>query len=248
MVEVGDVGGPVAAPSDLDRLAERDPGSGRRGGSERGCGRSRRAVRPRRSARPAHRWRRRSPAGSPGPMRCRRRPPPSPRAASSASTPSRPLVGGLVLPADGADPQRAVADHDPDVDGLAAVVSVQVGRDRVPVVVKRRVAVQAGVQLARSRAGRPDARTARSRCRRRPRSRWSRPAAPSARGAGSARITSPPCECRSMNPGATMRPVASMVRAACGRHASSPTCSRPSRIAQRPGPPRRRSRRPASRR
>ncbi len=59
----------------------------------------------------------------------------------------RPLVGGHVVPAEGVDAERRVADERPDVDADRAVVALEVRADRVPVVVDGRAAVEAAVEL-----------------------------------------------------------------------------------------------------
>ena len=84
MVEVGDVGRPLPATPDLDRLAEgiQEPIAERV--ADVGVVEAAVLRRFLRSAPPARRWRRRRPADSPARTRSRRRPPPSPRAASTA--------------------------------------------------------------------------------------------------------------------------------------------------------------------
>ena len=54
----------------------------------------------------------------------------------------RSFRGRLVFPADRADPQRRVADQVRDVDADLVVKAAEVGRNRVPVVVDVRVAVE----------------------------------------------------------------------------------------------------------
>ena len=146
MVEVGDVGGGVGPPADLDRLAERvevavaeriaDVGVveaavatglvGQRGellGRGVGAGRVVEA--------------RRQPEGAVGH-----------RVGQDAAHPGeRRGVGGDVVPAEGRDAELRVADERGDVEADRAVVAREVARDRGPVVVDLRAAIEAAVEL-----------------------------------------------------------------------------------------------------
>ncbi len=183
VVEVGDVGGRAGTPADLDRLAERVEvavaervahvgvieAAGPTGLlGERGefLGRGVAAGRV-------------VEAGATG----RRRPRPSPSRSRPRIRSRVAGVGGLVVPADRADPERGVADERGDVEADRAVVPAEVALDGAP----RRSRCRGG-RRGRSRArrrprGRPCARTARTRCRRRRRPRSSRPGGPWARAA-----------------------------------------------------------------
>ena len=107
----------------------------------------------------------------------------------------------------------AVADERADVDADRAVVAGEVVGDGAPVVVDVRTAIEPGVELRRTRRGPRAARNGAKPLPSTPTISVVTPWRTLGSWRGSARITRPPWLCRSMKPGATTRPVASIRRA-----------------------------------
>ncbi len=146
MVEVRQVDRPIRSPPDLDRLAKRvqeavpegvpdvrviEAAGSRRFAGQRGqlIGRGIRAGWVVQAAR--------DPERTLGHRLAQHRP----------HVGEAPVLRGRVVPADGADAERAVSDHDGDVHCLAPVVSADVARHGVPVMRNVRPAVEPGVEI-----------------------------------------------------------------------------------------------------
>ena len=59
----------------------------------------------------------------------------------------RPLVDRHIVPSDCRDPERRVADHERDVDADLPIEARQIARDRVPVVGQSRPAIEAAIEM-----------------------------------------------------------------------------------------------------
>ena len=148
-------------------------------------------------------------------------------------------IGRDVVPAQGGDPELRIPDEGRDVEADRAVVAVEVARDRGPVVVDRRPAIETAVELDErlevlagvSNGANPLPST--------PTSSVVTPWRTFGSCRPSARIIRPPWLCRSMNPGATTLPVASIrwPTFSGGGSVASRRRSRPSTTAMVPGRP-----------